>query len=95
MRGTNFFLERDDRLGPLQLPLEPAVLPLELLHPWIERLRPALARTPGDELTLLALVTPRGQMRRVQAFAAQQRPHLAEASCTRRPASRSAADTRP
>ena len=66
----NFFLERDDRLGPVQLPLEPAVLSLQLLHPWIERLRPALARTPGDELALLALGTPRGQMRRVQAFAA-------------------------
>ena len=77
--SATFFWERDDRLGPLQLPLQPAVLPLELLYPGIARLghRPALARPPGDELALLALATPRGHMRGVQAFAAQQRPELA------------------
>ena len=28
----NFFLERDDRLGPLQLPLQPTVLGFELFR---------------------------------------------------------------
>jgi hypothetical protein len=54
------FLERDDRFRPRQLALEPAVLDFELFHARVDRLgrRSALARTPGDELALLALTPP-------------------------------------
>ena len=73
----NFFLKRHDRLRPLQLPLEPAVLHLELLH---ARVNGAGCRPPPAPAHLAQrprLVPPPVRQRRVQPLATQQGPHLA------------------
>src|SRR2546427_2039276 len=75
----NFFLEGDDGVRPLQLPLESRVVGFELLHARIDRpgLRPSLARAQTDERPLLPLATPVRQERAIQALAAQERAQLA------------------
>src|SRR5512139_1103768 len=73
------FLDFDDHLGLLQLPLQARDLLLLLLHSWIHglRLRAALARSQRDQGPLLPLAAPRRQQRGVQTLAPQQRPQLA------------------
>ena len=63
---------------PLQLPLEPAVLRLELLHAWVDRARRWSPAAPAHlpQGARLALPPPVRQQRRVQVLAAQQRAHL-------------------
>ena len=75
---STVFLEGDDRLRPLQLPLEPAVLYLKLLHAWVDgaRRRPPAAPAHLAQRPRLALPPPVRQQRRVQPFPPQQRPHL-------------------
>ena len=73
------FLERDDRLGPLQLPLQPTVLGFELFHARVNR--PRLGSSPASahvlQGALLALPTPVGEQGRVQPLATQQGAQLA------------------
>ena len=61
-----------------KLPLEPAVLRLELLHAWVDRARRWSPAAPAHlpQGARLALPPPVRQQRRVQALAAQQRAHL-------------------
>ena len=73
----NFFLERDDRLRPLQLPLEPAILRLQLLHARVDGAGPPAAPPHLAQRPRLALPPPVRQQRRVQPLATQQGPHLA------------------
>ena len=76
----NFFLDLDDRLGLLQLPLQPRVLTLQLLHPRIHGLAAsarASARSQPGQRPLLPLAAPRRQVRGVQPLAPQQRADLA------------------
>ncbi len=77
--SRQLFLERDDRRRPLQLPLESAVLRLELFH---ARVDVAGRRPPATPAHLpqgarLALPPPVRQQRRVQPLAPQQGAHLA------------------
>ena len=76
----NFFLERDDCLRPLQLPLQPAVLGLERFTR-VDRAPAAPAHCLQG--ARLALPPPVRQERRVQPLATQQGAHLA-GPCTRR-----------
>ena len=74
-------LSQDAQAGlrPLQLPLEPAVLHRELLHPRVDgpRCRPPAAPTHLSQGARFALPPPVRQQRRVQPLATQQGTHLA------------------
>ena len=82
----NFFWARDDCLRPLQLPLQPAVLGLELFHPRVDGAWRRAPAAPAHCLqgARLALPPPVRQERRVQPLrdAAGRPPR--RAACTRR-----------
>jgi hypothetical protein len=71
-------LDFDDRLGVLQSPPEPGILPLGLRQFQRQRiprhrLRPPLGRCQRTKSAAVALPAPVRQARRVQAFPAQDR----------------------
>ena len=72
-------MECDDCLRPLQLPLQPAVLGLELFHPRVDGAWRRAPAAPAHCLqgARLALPPPVRQERRVQPLATQQGAHLA------------------
>src|ERR1051325_2251740 len=73
----NLSLDVDDRVGLVQLLLHPRELALEsrvlLSQRVLGRLAAALLRREARELAFVAFAPPRGEVRRVQALAAQQR----------------------
>ena len=75
-------MDVDDQLGPRELGFQPFGFTLEPgdLSRLGVRLAPALGRGQAVEFTALPLLTPRRQMRRVQALAAQQCAHFARLS---------------
>ena len=78
--SATFFWSVMNRLRPLQLPLESAVLGLELRHARVDGARhrpPAAAPRHLSQRPRLALPPPVRQQRRVQPLATQQGTHLA------------------
>jgi hypothetical protein len=76
--GPQLFLDFDDRLGVLQSPPEPCILPLGLRQFHRQRiprhrLWPPLGRCQRIKSAAVALPAPVRQARRVQAFPAQDR----------------------
>jgi hypothetical protein len=74
--ALQLFLDIDNRLGVLQLPPEPRILPLELRHLRRQRiarrrLRPSFDRRQAAERASGAQSAPIAQGRRIQAFPAQ------------------------
>src|SRR5438876_605606 len=72
----SFFLDLEQSLHALEAPMQPGVLPLQILYPRIQRLR---LRTPLPRLQLslrrlLALAAPEDQVGRIEALAPQQGP---------------------